>query len=106
MPQANPLDRVFGAMSDSTRRGMLRRLAGGPMTIGELGRPYDISKPTVSHHVRVLQTAGLIKVTKRSRERICTLRAAPMRQAQRWLDFYADFWSGSFDRLAERARKR
>jgi DNA-binding transcriptional ArsR family regulator len=97
----NRLDLIFGALSDSTRRGMLARLAGGEsLSVSELAAPFDMSLPAVMKHLNVLAEAGLIKRNKEGRTVACAMDAAPMRQAREWLEKYEKFWTESFNRLS------
>jgi DNA-binding transcriptional ArsR family regulator len=99
------LDRVFGALSDPTRRAMLRRLAGGARTVGELAEPFDMSFAAAAKHVKVLQQAGLLSRTIEGRSHRCRIEAAPLVAADRWLAYYERFWSMRLDDL-ERALMR
>lgn len=99
------LDRVFGALSDPTRRAMLRRLAGGERTVGELAEPFDMSFAAAAKHVKVLEQAGLLNRTIEGRAHRCRLSAAPLAAAERWLAYYERFWSMRLDDL-ERALRR
>jgi DNA-binding transcriptional ArsR family regulator len=94
------LDHVFGALSDRTRRAILRRLAGGPAMVSELAQPFDMSLPAVSKHLRVLEKAGLVHRRIDGRVHRCTLRAAPLGDAASWMKFYEEFWDGTLDALA------
>lgn len=94
------LDVVFTALGDPTRRAMVARLSQGPASIGELGRPFGITKPAVTKHVKVLERAGLLERRKVGRVHECTLNAAPLREAESWMERHRRFWEGSFDRLA------
>lgn len=94
------LDRVFFALSDSTRRGILARLAQGSTTIGELAAPYDISKPAISKHMKILENAGLIERTITGRQHQCTLTTAGLKTAEDWLNFHRRFWESRFDALS------
>jgi DNA-binding transcriptional ArsR family regulator len=96
------LDRVFRALSDPTRRAMLRRLAGGPRTVGELAEPFDMSFAAAAKHVKVLEQAGLLSRTIEGRSHRCTIEAGPLAAADRWLAYYERFWSLRLDDL-ERA---
>ncbi len=91
------LDRVFGALSDATRRGMLSRLAQGEASITELAAPYAMSQPAISKHMRVLEKAGLITRTRRGREHIIRANPGPAEQAGGWIAYYARFWNRHFD---------
>ena len=92
-------DAIFAALSDPTRRGMVSRLARGPATVGELGRPYPISKPAVSKHVKVLERAGLLTRARHGREHRCELNAAALLTAEAWLDRQRRFWSDMLESL-------
>jgi DNA-binding transcriptional ArsR family regulator len=96
------LDRVFGALSDPTRRAMLRRLAGGAHTVGELAEPFDMSFAAAAKHVKVLEQAGLLSRTIEGRSHRCTIEAGPLAAADRWLAYYERFWALRLDDL-ERA---
>jgi DNA-binding transcriptional ArsR family regulator len=93
------LDRTFAALSDPTRREILARLAGGELTVGELAKPFDISPPAISRHLKVLEQAALISNVRDGKNRRCKLNAAALKQATEWLNFYSRFWQGSLDRL-------
>ncbi len=99
--QSEPLDNVFSALADPTRRALLARLAAGNSSVGELAEPFDISLPAISRHLRVLRNAGLITRHKDGRVRRCTLDAAPLRAASDWIESYRQFWDDQFDSLAE-----
>lgn len=94
------LDQTFAALSDSTRRAIIEKLALGEASLSDLASPFDMSQTAVSKHVRVLSDAGLVSVTKRGRTRYCSLQAAPMKDATDWLTAYQTFWTGSFESLA------
>jgi DNA-binding transcriptional ArsR family regulator len=94
------MDAIFMALSDATRRGMIRRLSRGTATIGELGRPYRISKPAVTKHVKVLERAGLIRRERDGRLHRCTLNPGPMQEAEAWIERHRKFWEGRLDALA------
>jgi DNA-binding transcriptional ArsR family regulator len=93
------LDAVFHALSDATRRAMLRKLAGGERKIGDLAEPFDMSFNAVSKHVKVLEEAGLILRRIDGRAHVCSLAPQPLKAADEWLRFYESFWSQSFDAL-------
>src|SRR4051812_47836208 len=95
------LDRIFSALSDRTRRGLLARLsAGKPLSVSELAAPFDISLPGVMKHLDVLADAGLVKRNKAGRTVACAMDAAPMQHAREWLERHQRFWTESFDRLS------
>jgi len=93
------LDSTFAALSDATRRGILARLASGEASVTELAKPYDISLPAVSKHLRVLESAGLVARSKDGRVHRCRLEAAPMKSAADWIAHYRQFWEAQLDSL-------
>ena len=94
------LDLVFGALADATRRAILARLAECETTVGELAAPFEISRPAISRHLRVLERAGLVKRTPDGRISRCSLEAGPMREAAEWVGFYRDYWENQLGALA------
>jgi DNA-binding transcriptional ArsR family regulator len=94
------LDAVFHALGDRTRRALLARLASRPARVTELARPFDMSLPAVSRHIRVLESAGLITRSVDGRVHQCSLAAAPMKTAEAWLERYRRFWTDNLDALA------
>jgi DNA-binding transcriptional ArsR family regulator len=95
------LDRTFAALADPTRRRILEHLAHGDHCVTDLARPYAMSLPAVSKHLRVLEKAGLVRRRRRGRVHSLHLQAAPMQQASQWIEEYRRFWEASFDRLDE-----
>ena len=95
-----PLDSVFSALADPTRRAILARLATGHSSVGELAEPFDISLPAVSRHLRVLRKAGVITRLKVRRVRPCKLVITPLQAASEWIEIYRQFVEGQFDSLA------
>lgn len=93
------LDKVFGALSDPTRREILRRLAAGPVVVGDLAKPFSMSLPAISRHLRVLQGSGLVAQDKQGRQRRCLLNPRPLMEATEWLDNCRDFWTRQFASL-------
>jgi DNA-binding transcriptional ArsR family regulator len=100
-PRHRHLDDTFAALADPTRRAILARLARGEAAVGELAKPFAISLPAVSRHLRVLEEAKLIERRVDAQWRVCRLRPQPLRAAADWLDDYRRFWEESLDRLAE-----
>jgi DNA-binding transcriptional ArsR family regulator len=96
---AASLDGVFHALADPTRRAMLRSLASGPRTIGELAAPFSMSFAGASKHVRVLERVGLVRRSIKGRSHICRLDPAPLATAEEWLRFYEGLWTEQFDAL-------
>lgn len=94
------VDRVFHALSNRTRRGMVRQLSGGECSVGDLASPADMSFAAASKHVKVLERAGLVNRRVAGRQHICSLRSEPLREVSEWVNFYEKFWSESLDRLA------
>ncbi len=94
-----PLDFVFHALSDPTRRTILREVATGERTVGEVARPYAMSLAAVSKHLNVLESAGLILREKRGSRQVIHLQAHALREADQWLRFYENFWNESLDAL-------
>jgi len=100
-PGAAPaLDATFSALADPTRRAILARLATGEATVTELARPFSISLPAISKHLRVLEDAGLLNRQKQGRIHRCRLVVGPLHEAAEWLLFYRRLWEGTFDSLA------
>jgi DNA-binding transcriptional ArsR family regulator len=95
------LDHTFAALADPTRRAILARLASGEATVNELARPFQISLPAISRHLKVLERAGLISKGREAQWRPRTLRGEPLKQAAEWLEQYRRFWEGSLDRLQD-----
>lgn len=93
------LDRTFAALADPTRRAILARLASGEATVTELMRPFTISQPAISKHLRVLEQAGLISRGRDAQRRPRSLEAGPLVEANEWIERYRQFWEGSFERL-------
>jgi DNA-binding transcriptional ArsR family regulator len=93
------LDTTFQALADPTRRGMLASLALGEKSVGQLSEPYRMTFAGASKHVQVLESAGLIRRRREGRRQICTLNAAPLAEAERWLRQWEKFWTVSLDRL-------
>jgi DNA-binding transcriptional ArsR family regulator len=93
------LNRTFGALADPTRRRILEHLADGERCVTDIARPYRMSLPAVSKHLRVLEKAGLIRRKRDGRVHRLKLEAKPMKEAQEWIEAYRRFWEESFDRL-------
>ena len=94
------LDQTFAALADPTRREILAQLAEGDSTVGELARPFKISRPAISKHLRVLERAGLVRRSQDGRLSRCGLDASPMRDAAEWVGEYRKFWESQLDALA------
>jgi len=94
------LDFTFAALADPTRRAILAQLASGEATVGELAKPFAISLPAISRHLKVLEQASLIERRRDGQMRRCRLDPRPLDDAAEWLTFYRKFWNASLDRLA------
>ena len=93
------LSATFAALSDPTRRAILARLSLGQTSVTELARPFDMSLPAISKHLKVLEKARLIERGKDAQWRPCSLNAAPLKDAAAWLDEYRRHWEARLDRL-------
>jgi DNA-binding transcriptional ArsR family regulator len=96
---SSSLDLVFGALADSTRRAILKRLGEGEASIGELAQPFDMALPSLMKHVRVLEAVGLVESQKSGRVRTCRLKPAAMTGAESWLVEQRAVWEARLDRL-------
>jgi DNA-binding transcriptional ArsR family regulator len=94
------LDAVFHALGHRTRRALLARLRAEPAMITELAKPFDMSLPALSRHIRVLEDAGLIARTVDGRVHQCALNAEPLKSIESWIGPYRQFWEGSLESLA------
>lgn len=93
------MDDIFHALADGTRRAMLRDLAGGARTVGELAAPHAMTLAAASKHIKVLERAGLLRREVQWRHHLCHLEPAPLHQAQQELAWYEWFWTGRLDAL-------
>jgi DNA-binding transcriptional ArsR family regulator len=93
------LDATFSALADRTRRAILARLAKGEASVMDLAEPFAMSQPAISKHLKVLERAGLITRGRDAQRRPCRLKAAPLRDANEWIERYRQFWEASFDAL-------
>ena len=100
------LDDVLGALSDPTRRAMVARLREGEASVSELAEPLTMSLPAVLKHVRVLESAGLVRHRKEGRTRVCTLDPRPLAAVEDWLAPYRDFWEPRLDALVDHFERR
>src|SRR5262245_15254909 len=103
--EAPQLDAVFHALGDATRRQMLRELAGGERTVGQLAEPYAMSLAAASKHIKALEAAGLIQREVRGRTHVCRLDPGPLASAHQWLSLYESFWTGRLDVLERLLRE-
>jgi DNA-binding transcriptional ArsR family regulator len=99
MIQSDPLSLTLSALADPTRRAILDRLASGEATVNELARPFRISLPAISRHLKVLEGAGLITRGRSAQWRPCRLEPGALKELSDWVVRYRHFWDESFDRL-------
>lgn len=97
--QSRALDATFHALADPTRRGILEQLSRGQTRVTDLARPYRISLPAVSKHLRVLEDAGLVIRSRVGREHRIRIDPQPIQRARDWISLYADVWQEQFDAL-------
>ena len=102
---ASQLNTVFHALGDATRRQMLRDLSRGERSVGQLAEPFAISLAAASKHIKVLESAGLIRREVRGRTHLCRLDPGPLASAQQWLNFYERFWTSRLDVLDQLLRE-
>ena len=95
------LSATFSALSDPTRRAILERLVIGECSVSELAKPFDMSLPAVSKHLRVLERAGLIAQRRDAQWRPCRLEAGPLKDVADWAERYRHIWEERFDRLGD-----
>jgi DNA-binding transcriptional ArsR family regulator len=99
-----PIDQLsatFSALADPTRRAILTRLAEGEASVQEISRPFQMTLPAVSKHLKVLQRAGLVEQGRRAQWRPCRIKAEPLKDAADWVEQYRTLWEERFDRLDE-----
>jgi DNA-binding transcriptional ArsR family regulator len=99
MKQAERLNATFAALADPTRRAILKRLAASEASVLELARPFKMSQPAISKHLRVLERAGLISRGRDGQRRPCRIEAKPLAEADAWLEEYRRIWEANFQRL-------
>ena len=93
------LDATFAALADPTRRAILAMLASGEASVAELAKPFETSQPAISKHLKVLERAGLVSRGHDAQRRPRRLEAAPLAEANKWLERYREFWEASFKNL-------
>ncbi len=99
------LSATFAALADPTRRAILARLVLGETSVGELAKPFDISGPAISKHLKVLERAGLIARGREAQWRPCRIEPAALKSVDDWLEHYRRFWEERFDRLDDYLRE-
>jgi DNA-binding transcriptional ArsR family regulator len=98
---ADPLSTIFAALADPTRRAILARLRLGECSVGELAKPFQMSMPAVSKHLRVLERAGLLAQRRQAQWRRCRINAAPLKEVCDWAEHYRQIWEQRLDRFDE-----
>ena len=107
-PSAAELDELFQALADPTRRSVLQRLGRGPVSVGELAKPFDMALPSFMKHIHILEESQLIRTHKQGRVRTCALERERFAAVSRWLDQQREVWERHTDRLEQfvtKARK-
>ena len=104
--QQQQLDSVFAALSDPTRRAILARLALGEADVAELAQPFSLSQPTISKHLKVLETAGLIETGRHAQRRPRRLNAARVKDIADWIEPFRTLWERRFDNLDQHLTTR
>src|SRR6202162_1931481 len=99
------LNHTFAALADPTRRAILARLISGEASVTEVSKPFDMSMPAVSKHLKVLEHAGLIARGREAQWRPCRLEAGPLKDVSEWLDHYRVIWEQRLDRLDDYLRE-
>ncbi|MBT8418830.1 MAG: metalloregulator ArsR/SmtB family transcription factor [Silicimonas sp.] len=97
--KSHDLNAIFTALADPTRRAILIQLSEGEASVGELARPFAMSQPAISKHLKVLERAGLVRRDVDRQRRPARLNAGPMAGAVAWMTEFSAFWDGSFDEL-------
>ena len=98
------LTETFSALADPTRRAILTHLASGESTVTELAKPFKMTMPAITKHLKVLERAGLIQRTRDAQRRPCQLQATPLREVADWIEQYRQFWEQRLDRLEDYLR--
>lgn len=93
------LDAIFTALADPTRRAIVVRLASGEVSVTELAKPFAMSQPAISKHLKVLERAGLVSRGRDAQRRPCRLEAKPLAEATEWMERYREAWERNFQRL-------
>jgi DNA-binding transcriptional ArsR family regulator len=97
----DPLDGIFQALADPTRRAVIGRLARGPASVGELAQPFAMALPSFMKHVHLLEDSGLIRTNKTGRVRTCTINMTRLAAVSSWLEEQRSVWEGRTDRLEQ-----
>lgn len=100
------LSQTFAALASSTRRAILARLAEGEATVNELAKPFNMTLPAISKHIKVLERAGLIVQGQKAQYRPCALDITPVKEVSNWVEQYRPIWEQRFDRMDEMIKQR
>jgi DNA-binding transcriptional ArsR family regulator len=95
------VDRVFHALAEPTRRALVERMSGGPMSVSDLAQPFDITLAAVVQHLQVLEQSGVVRTEKVGRVRTCRLDSSGLKLAERWLSERRTLWERRLDRLGD-----
>jgi DNA-binding transcriptional ArsR family regulator len=104
--QTDKLNGIFAALSDPTRRDVVRRLTRGPASVSTLAEPYEMALPSFVQHLQVLEESGLISTSKTGRVRTCRIVTQQLRVAEAWIAKQRDIWEGRLDRLEEHLKSQ
>jgi DNA-binding transcriptional ArsR family regulator len=99
MSYEEQLDATFAALADPTRRAILARLATGEASVNELAEPFAMSQPAISKHLKVLERAGLVRRGRDAQRRPAIIEAAPLKEAQMWIERSREIWEANYQRL-------
>ena len=99
--QPTPIDRMFHALAEPTRRMMVERLSRGPASVSHLAKPFAMSLPAIVQHLQVLEASGLVKSEKVGRVRTCRIEPKALRAAERWINEHRILWEHRLDRLGQ-----
>jgi DNA-binding transcriptional ArsR family regulator len=99
MNRSDRLDAIFTALADPTRRAILARLALGEASVNDLARPFDMSQPAISKHLKMLERGGLVSIGQDAQRRPRRFEAKALEEASGWLEGYRKFWEASYERL-------
>ena len=99
MTPSQRLDATFTALADPTRRAILARLALGEASVAELAKPFAISQPAISKHLKILERAGLVTGARDAQRRPRRIAGPPLAEAAGWIDRFREIWEGNYRRL-------
>lgn len=99
LSHTTPLDRVFFALADPTRRAVVERLSSGPLSVGDLAKPFNMALPSFVQHLQVLEQSGLLRSRKTGRVRMCEIAPKPLAEAEHWLNQQRAMWTQRLNQL-------